>query len=117
MIAQNIAPTMLASYEKVIDLLGVVASLQHVKPPSTTVANIKVGFSSISKDDQALVNSYGVGGKVITIKAADVTALAPVKFDRVTVGTEAYTIDAVVPVHLPGGAVVGYRCFVKGHMS
>jgi hypothetical protein len=116
MIAQNIAPTMLASYEKVIDLLGVVASLQHVKPPSTTVANIKVGFAGISKEDQVLVNSYGINGKVITFKAVDVVATPPTKFDSVTMASgETYTIDTVMPVHLPGGAIVGFKAYIRGH--
>jgi len=104
-----------ATYAQIINTLGVTASLNRVKPPSTVTANIKVGFAAISKEDQVLVNSYGISGKVITFKAIDVIALPPIKFDRVVIGNEAFTIDTVVPVHLPGGAIVGYKAYIKGH--
>lgn len=104
-----------ASYESVINTLGVNANLQRVKPPATQTNNIKVGFAAVSKEDEVLVNSYGVSGKVITIKESDVTATPPVKFDRIVIGNEAFVIDTVVPVHLPGGAIVGYKAYIKGH--
>lgn len=104
-----------ADYEKVIDTLGVNANLQRVKPPAVQTNGIKVGFAAISKEDQILINSYGVSGKVITIKESDVTTTPPIKFDRIVIGNEAFVIDTVVPVHLPGGVIVGYKAYIKGH--
>ena len=104
------------TYAQIIDVLGVTADLQRVKPPATITAGIKVGFASISKEDQALVNAYGVSGKVITFKAVDVAATPPAKFDTIVCGTERYVIDTVVPVHLPGGVVVGWKAYIKGHV-
>ena len=104
-----------AIYSQLIDTLGVVASLQRVKDLANTTNNIRVGFSTISKEDIALVNAYGVGAKVITFKHSDVSGTPPAKFDLVTIGAERYVIDTVVPVHLPGGAVVGHKAYIKGH--
>ena len=105
-----------ADYAAVINTLGVPVTLARAKPPSTVTANIKVGFAGISKEDQVLVNSYGINGKVITFKAVDVVATPPTKFDSVTMASgETYTIDTVVPVHLPGGAIVGFKAYIRGH--
>lgn len=100
-----------ASYDSLINLLGVNANLKPVKNPA--VLNIKVGFSTASKEDMVVLNSIGFGAKIITIKASSVT-VAPLKFDTIEVGNEKYTIDTVNPSHVPGGQVVGYRCFCKG---
>lgn len=102
-------------YALLIDTLGVPAKLHYTKLPADVVSLAKIGFATVSKQDDAIINAYGVGARIITIKASDVTR-APIKFDRIEVGSEFYTIDTVTNVHLPGtGTVVGYRCFAKGH--
>lgn len=105
-----------ASYDRLIDVLGIPASLHYTKVPADVHPLPKIGFATVSKQDDAIINAYGVGARIITIKASDVTR-APIKFDRVQVGSEFYTIDTVTDVHLPGtGSIVGYRCFCKGHI-
>ncbi len=102
-----------ADYEKIIKTVGVPAQLHYARPAADITLS-KVGFASLSKEDAVIINALGVSAKVITIMESEVTARAPVKFDTVTIGTEKYTIDTVNPVHLPGGQVVGFRCFCKG---
>jgi hypothetical protein len=73
-----------------------------------------VGFSSISKENESLVNALGASAKIITILAKDAIR-APVKFDSVHVGNEKYVLDTVNPTHLPGtDTVISYRCYAKG---
>ena len=99
-------------YESVINTLGVSAIYSTAKSPVVT-KTITVGFASASKEDVAIVNSYGIGARIITVKASDMTQ-PPVKFDHVMIGTEKFVFDTVNDVHLPGGAVVGYRCYCRG---
>lgn len=101
-----------ADYDKVIDTLGLNAILHIAKSPAD-VKPVKVGFATATKEDTALVNSYGVGARIITIKASETTQ-PPVKFDHVMIGAEKFVFDTVTDVHLPGGAVVGYRCYCRG---
>jgi hypothetical protein len=101
-----------ASYDSLINLLGVTGNLVPVKNPA--VNNIKMGFATASKEDMVVLNSIGFGAKIITIKASSVS-IAPVKFDAIHIGTERYVIDSVNPSHIPGGKVVGYKCYCKGH--
>jgi len=102
------------AYLKLVSTLGVKASLHYTKTPATVLSNIIVGFASVSKENEVLVNALGASAKVITILARDAVR-APVKFDSVHVGNEKYVIDSVNPVHLPGtDTVISYRCFCKG---
>ena len=102
-------------FNQVIDLLGVPAKFSRAKVPAVSTDIAHVGFASISKNDEALINAYGFSAKVITVKAADITLVPPEKFDVFHVGTERYTADTVMPVHAPNtGAVIGYRIICKG---
>lgn len=104
-------PDLAAVPTTLIDTIGVPASLQ-VSKTGAVVSLRRVGFASVGRMEEALVNAYGVTGKVITVKAADAE---PVRLDRIVVLGESYTIDAVNPIHAPGsGTVVAYRCYVKG---
>jgi len=108
---------MRAEFDQLINTLGVPAVLTRAKPPATVTNIQRVGFASISKQDQGLVNAYGLSGKVITVKAADCAGVAPLKFDVFMVGTERYVADTVNPLHEPGvGSVIGYKVYCKGHV-
>lgn len=96
--------------EMVCEQLGVPAVWEQTKPPQATV-NCTVGFKTIGVRDEELVNAYGVGGKVITIKAVDVPHVE--KFDRLTIMNERYTVDAAAPIHI-NGELVFWKAFVKG---
>jgi len=100
-----------AGYELVIETLGTPATWTQAKPPHAT-KSVTAGLKIAGNEDDALVQAYGVGARVITVKAKDFTA-APEKFDRVTMGSETMTIEAVHPVHL-NAALVGYKLYVRG---
>ncbi len=90
--------------------LSIPATWTQTKAPKATKA-ISVGFKTAGFKDEIIVNSYGVGAKIITMKQSYVPGMA--KFDRITVGTERYTADAVHPVHL-GSEVLFWKIIVKG---
>jgi hypothetical protein len=100
-----------AQYERVIDTLGVSAVFKHTATGVTS--NIVCGSRIAGDKDDAIVNAYGIGALIFTLKALDFTATPPLKFDLLTIGSETYVIDHVSPVHL-NGSVFGYRCFVRG---
>jgi len=101
---------MLASYEGNIDLLGVPATWTQTKDPKAT-KDVVVGFKSASWRDEELINAYGIGAKVLTIKVSDIPVME--KFDRITIGGEKYTIDSVMPVHL-NGVQIFHKAVVRG---
>jgi len=111
MLTTALFATMKAQYERTIDTLGATMIWTQAKPPNNNKA-IVAGMKIASDQDTALVQAYGVGARVITVKASDFP-VAPEKFDRLVCGTEAYTAEAVHPVHL-NAALVGYKIFVKG---
>lgn len=95
-----------AAWEQTIDTLGVPCEFASQK--GVTV-NCVAGFKTTR--DEELVNAWGVGTRVITIRAMDVAEVS--KLDRCTIGPERYTFDAVMPVHL-NDLLIGWRCIVKG---
>jgi len=102
---------MTAAFNQAIGALGLPASIQYAKgQPNKTIP--QVGFASVSKTDEALVNAYGVAAKVITIRVTDVTT-PPSKFDIVTIGTEKFTLADAHPIHC-GTAVIGWKCYSTG---
>lgn len=105
-----------AEYEFVINKVGVPAELHQAKPPKTVLPLDKVGIASPRRTtgDEELVNAYGVGVRIITIKESSVS-FEPEKFDYVNIGMERLVFELVQPVREPGsGAVIGFRCIVKG---
>ena len=95
-----------AACEQTIDTLGVPCTF--MSKTSGTV-NCVAGFKTTR--DEEIVNAYGIGSKVITIRAMDVPEVT--KLDRCEIGPERYTFDAVMPVHL-NDQLIGWRCVVKG---
>jgi hypothetical protein len=93
-------------YRDTIDALGVPAT---VYPKSGDAVECIVGFKTSSDVD--VINSWGVGSKIVTVQVADVAHLE--KLDRVQIGTERYTLDSVAPVHL-NDVLVGWRGIVRG---
>ena len=101
---------MLAGYEGTVDLLGVPAVWEQTKDPQAT-KDVVVGFKSATWRDEELINAYGIGAKVFTVKVSDIPVIE--KFDRITIAGERYTIDSVMPVHL-NGVQIFHKCIVKG---
>ena len=104
-----------AQYDGVINMLGIPAEFHQAKVPATAL-KMSVGISTMKKDDP-LINSYGVGTKIITLKESALGAIVPEKFDFVLInnGAEKVVFEIALPVHEPKtGAVIGYRCVSKG---
>lgn len=97
-------------YERTIDTLGV--PMQWTNTKTNTTKSVVGGMKIATDADLALVQSYGVGARVITIKAAGLTT-EPEKFDRFAVQGAIYVAESVAPVHL-NGTLVGFRIYIKG---
>ena len=110
MLGAALFATMKAQYERTIDTLGIPMVWTHTKTSAT--ANLVGGMRIATDEDTALVQSYGVGARIITLKAAGLTG-APEKFDRFAVLNEVYIAESVAPVHL-NGTLLGYRVYIKG---
>ena len=93
------------AFDTGVDLMGVPAVWTPVNGADSSVT---VGFRTGS--DEAVINAYGVGTKILTFKAS---SGVPAKFDTITVQSERYTVNDVNPVHL-NGFLVGYKLYVKG---
>jgi hypothetical protein len=101
-------------YELIIRTLGIPMVFHQVKTPAITKSTI--GGIATAKNDDPVVNSYGIGAKVITLMQSEIPT-PPEKFDFVTInaGAEKVVFEAVFPVHEPKtGAVIGFRCIAKG---
>jgi len=101
----------LTATEAVIDTLGVPADWEQAKAPYAKKCGFNIGFKTVGFKDEELINAFGIGAKVFTVKVSDIAVIE--KFDRFTIGEEKYTIDAVMPVHL-NGVQIFHKCFVKG---
>ncbi len=106
-----------AATEKVIDDLGVPAIWKQTKGSAAT-KKVVIGFKTVSWKDEELINAFGIGAKVFTVKVSDIADIK--KFDRFvitdetyTIEIETYTIDSVMPVHL-NGIHIFHKCYVKG---
>ncbi len=99
------------SFEQVIALVGVPATLQRAKSPGSTVSLV-VGFKTAGVKDVEVVNAYGLNAVIITVAAKDTTT-APEKFDVLTINGVRHTADAVHPVHL-NGTIIGWKVYVRG---
>jgi len=101
-----------AAQLKALDDLGSPCKYTRVK--DDTKISITAGFKTAGVRDEAITNSYGVGAKIITIKAGDFT-VPPVKYDEFKFdgNNETYIAEASHPIHI-GAEVVFYKIYVKG---
>jgi hypothetical protein len=101
-----------SEYERVIDTLGVQVVWAR---PSASISGKKITAGSrIAADkDDAIINAYGIGALIFTLKSLDFPSGPPLKFDTLTIGTETHVIDHVSPVHM-NGSIFGYRCYARG---
>jgi len=93
--------------------LAIPVSFKQTKSPGTTTA-IRALVQSNGKATEAIINSYGVHGKQITILESSLIT-PPEKFDKVVIDGVNYVIDAVSPVYDHSvGDTMAYRCLTKG---
>ncbi len=111
MLGATLFTQMRSSYERVIDTLGVQVTWTQAKTPHNS-KSVVAGMKIAGVQDDAIVQAYGVGARIMTLKASDFPT-PPEKFDRLAVDSEVYTAEAVQPVHL-NAALVGYKIYIKG---
>ena len=102
---------MRGGFEQVVGLLGVPATWRQVKAPNGSHA-ATVGFRTAGKDDQEVVQAYGIDTVIITCLSKDFPT-APVKFDEFEIMTETYVANAVHPIHL-NAELIGYKVLARG---
>lgn len=106
---------MLSNYDKQYFITQWNDGVKSLGVPATHVSTegiateCTVGFKT-ARDEQ-IINSWGIGTKIVTIRAAEVSPVK--KLDRVFVMDQVYTLDAVDPVML-NDVFCGYRCYVRG---
>jgi len=99
-------------FDSLIETLGVKAELYFSKNKST-IQNLQVGFSTNAGADPDLINTVGIGQRVITLRAKDVN-VPPTKFDFFTIGNDKLTIDTISNIYEPQtNHVIGYKCVVR----
>jgi len=101
-----------AAFEQTFALLGTPATWRQAKAPHATKA-IEIGIKTAGPRDDVIINTYGVGAKIITMKASDFTTTLPEQFDELVVGNEKLVLAAVHPVNI-GNAVVFFKGYVRG---
>lgn len=112
MLDQKVKSETHGAWEMAINLLGLPATWIQAKPPNAS-KGITVGFKTAGWKDTEVVNSYGYGAKIITMKAVDFTTTIPEKYDTIEVNGERYTLDEVMPVML-NDKLLGHKGYVRG---
>ena len=100
-----------AAFANAFGLLSTPAVWTQAKPPHAT-KNIEVGIKTASVRDEAIINAYGVGAKIITMKASDFTT-PPEQFDQIAIGGETYVL-ADVHSSVIGNVVQFHKGYVRG---
>ncbi len=111
MLSQQTYGSVHGAFDYAIDLLGVPADWTSTKHGDT--GNFVVGFASVGKTDQDLVNAYGIAGKIITAKISSFKGTAPEKFDSFVIKGEKFIAAAVHPIPMRG-EVIGYKIMTNG---
>jgi hypothetical protein len=102
---------MAAGFNTAIDSLGV-PMLWTQAAEGGQSASIVAGFRAVGKDDEVIINSYGIETKVITVKV-DSLPVPPQKFDRFVVQGETYVAQSSHQIYL-NGVLIGHKCYCKG---
>jgi hypothetical protein len=100
-----------AALSNALALLATPAVWTQAKPPHAT-KNIEVGIKTASARDEAIINAYGVGAKVITFKASDFPQ-PPEQFDQLVIGGETLVLADVHPANV-GNIVQTWKGYVRG---
>jgi hypothetical protein len=100
-----------AAFANAFGLLSTPAVWTQAKPPHAT-KNINVGIKTASARDEAVINAYGIGAKILTFKASEFTTL-PEQFDQITIGGETYVLADVHSANV-GNVVLHFKGYVRG---
>lgn len=99
------------AFDTAVDTLGTSISWTQAKAPNQTIT-ATMGIRTVGAKDVELINSYGIGAKILTVKAASLP-IPPEKFDEFVINSESYTADAVHPVRV-NDQLVGYKVYCRG---
>lgn len=97
------------AFNTVLDLLAVPATWKQAKAPRAT-RNVNIGFTVATAREEAIVQDYGVGTRIITVKAGDLPSLE--KNDIFEVNGERYKIDGVQDLYINGT-----KAFLQGYSA
>ena len=102
------------STNAMIDGAGIQVEYKNVK--TQNIITINAAIATIDHNKETLVNSYGVNGRVITVKATDFTSgYKPEKHDQIrTAYGELFIADDVFPVLGMNGTPLVYSIYCKG---
>lgn len=105
----------LAEFNELKKHTGVQITWTQTKPPQQTMLIDKAIVQATKRENEAVVNAYGLSGISIQIAAPDLP-VPPEKFDVFTdVQGFRHVADIVVPHKARGsGEVVSYTCYCKG---
>ena len=102
-----------SEFRALLDATGEPVVFNQAKVPNT-VANVKAIVQPLTKDNEVIVNAYGVTGRSIQIAARDLPVV-PEKFDVVTCQGERHVIETVLPQHTrQTGTIAYFICYAKG---
>lgn len=99
--------------QTLLGLVGIDAVWNELAAPNRTV-NLRVGVRTVGSEDEALVNAYGIGAKLLTVNGIDLP-VAPVKFDTFTIDGVVFVADSVLPVYL-NDSVDRYRVIARSNV-
>lgn len=99
-----------SSFDLLVDTLGVPAVWTQSKAPNQT-QSLVVGFRTTSATDIEVINTYGFGTVIITLRAEDLPA-EPQKFDTFLIHGETYVANASHQVNL-NGSTIGYKLYSR----
>ena len=112
MLTDSIKNKWIKSFEMLIDSIGspIEINLSAWGGP----LQINAGVKTVSPSDTELVNAYGVGARIITVKKKDVPFL-PKKFDTVVIkeANEKLVISSVNTMQI-NSVIVGYKLVTAG---
>jgi len=102
---------MRSAFKTAITELGVPAVHVATDPAGTRTSIPRVGFATVRKDNETIINALGIDAKVITVDISDIVSVD--KFDVFEIGTEHYVAHTVHKIHM-GTDVIGFKVFAKG---
>jgi len=100
-----------AALYNALSLLATPAVWTQAKPPHTS-RSIEVGIKTAGPKDEAVINAYGVGAKIITMKATDFVH-PPEQFDQIKIGEEVYVLADVHSANV-GDVIQTYKGYTRG---
>ena len=102
---------MKAAFKTAITELGIPAVHVATDPAGTRTSIFRVGFATVRKDNETIINALGIDAKVITVDISDIASIE--KFDVFEIATERYVAHTVHKIHM-GTDVIGHKVYAKG---